>query len=305
MATLERIHLEIIYAVDQYGSLTAAADSLHLSQSALSHTVRKLEDQLNLKIWYREGRSLRPTQGGYDLLKTAKRLLPQLVEAEARLEQFSKGEQGTLRIGMECYPCYQWLQGLTPSYLKNWPKVDLDIKQAYRFGGIDALLSHDIDLLVTPDPLSKDSIYFEPVFEYEQVLVVGSEHLLKNEEYVIPRQLGDAVLFTYPVSPDRLDIFTNFLSLEKRTVRRQKVVENTDIMLQLVACGRGVAALPRWLVEEYADKYPIHPVRLGKNGVQKQICLGIRAQDRDVDYISAFLDAARAVSLVDGRLTIG
>ncbi|MDE1943850.1 MAG: LysR family transcriptional regulator, partial [Betaproteobacteria bacterium] len=101
MAILERAHLEIIRAVDQQGSLTAAAETLHLTQSALSHTARKLEDQLGVTIWHREGRSLRPTQAGTYLLSVANRLLPQLDQAEALLRQFANGERGVLRIGME------------------------------------------------------------------------------------------------------------------------------------------------------------------------------------------------------------
>ena len=78
MAILERSHLAIIHAVEQHGSLTAAADQLHLTQSALSHAMRKLEEQLGVAIWLREGRSLRPTQAGEYLLAVAGRLLPQL-----------------------------------------------------------------------------------------------------------------------------------------------------------------------------------------------------------------------------------
>lgn len=94
MATfLERIHLEIIQAVDRHGSLTAAAERLHLTQPALSHCIRKLEDQLGTAIWHREGRSLRPTQAGHYLLGIANRLLPQLEHAEERLRQFAHGVQ--------------------------------------------------------------------------------------------------------------------------------------------------------------------------------------------------------------------
>ena len=293
MTYLERIHLEIIRAVDRHGSMTAAADALHLTQSALSHSMRKLEDQLGVKLWRREGRQLKPTQAGEHLLTTANRLIPQLVRTEEQLKQFARGERGTLRIGMECHPCYQWLQKITAPYLQNWPSVDLDVKQEFQFGGIGALFAHEIDLLVTPDPFRKKGLCFEPVFDYEQVLVVGPEHPFKGSDHVIPRQLSEEVLFTYPVSPDRLDIFTNFLTPAGMTVRRQKVVETTDIMLQLVACGRGVAALPRWLVEDYATKYPIYPVRLGKKGVAKQIFLGIRQEDSEIDYLSAFMELAR------------
>ena len=101
MTFLERIHLEIIHAVDRCGSMTAAAESLHLTQSALSHSISKLEGQLGVKLWNREGRSLRPTQAGEHLLATAKRLLPQITRTEEQLLQFARGERGTLRIAME------------------------------------------------------------------------------------------------------------------------------------------------------------------------------------------------------------
>lgn len=293
MTQLERIHLEIIRGVDRHGSMTAAADALHLTQSALSHSIRKLEEQLGVKLWNRVGRRLEPTQAGAHLLAIANRLLPQFVHAEERLRQFARGERGTLRIAIECHPCYQWLQKITAPYLREWPSVDLDVKQAFQFGGVGALFGHEIDLLVTPDPYRKKGLSFEPVFDYEQVLVVGAEHPLRDADYVIPRQLGDEVLFTYPVSQERLDIYTHFLTPSGRTVRKQKVVETTDMMLQLVACGRGVAALPRWLVEDYAAKYPIHAVRLGKKGVAKEIFLGVRTEDGEVDYLKSFLELAR------------
>jgi LysR family transcriptional regulator for metE and metH len=293
MAFLERSHLEIIRAVDRHGTMTAAADALHLTQSALSHSMRKLEDQVGVKLWHREGRSLRPTQAGQHLLATANRLIPQFVHAEERLGQFARGERGTLRIGMECHPCYQWLQKITAPYLRAWPSVDFEVKQAFQFGGIGALFAHEIDLLVTPDPLRKNLLHFESVFDYEQVLVVSLDHPLAEQAHVIPRQLGEEVLFTYPVSQDRLDIYTRFLTPAGRTVRKQKVVESTDMMLQMVACGRGVAALPRWLVEEFSEKYPVRAVQLGPKGVQKQIFLGVRRTDLEVDYLNAFMELAR------------
>jgi LysR family transcriptional regulator for metE and metH len=183
---------------------------------------------------------------------------------------------------------------MTARYLYEWPSVDLDVKQAFQFSGLQALQSYEIDLLVTPDPCHKDGLHFEPVFDYEQVLVVSNDHPLKSEAYVIPRQLGNEVLFTYPVSNNRLDIFTHFLNPSGISIRTQKVVETTEMMLQLVACGRGIAALPRWLVEENAEKYPIAAVRLGKNGLAKQIHLGIREDELRINYLKAFVQSATA-----------
>lgn len=294
MAILERMHLAIIREVDQHGSLTAAAERLHLTQSALSHTMRKLEDQLGVAIWRREGRSLHPTQAGEYLLAVANRLVPQLSHAEERLKQYARGECGALRIGMECHPCYQWLLKIVTPYLAAWPNVDVDVKQKFQFGGLGALFGYDIDILVTPDPLYRSGLLFEPVFDYEQVLVVGPEHPLRDAVYVQPEQLLDEVLITYPVAIDRLDIYTQFLMPAGISPKRHKPIETTDIMLQMVASGRGVAALPRWLVEEYAAKLNVHAIRLGQVGIAKQIFLGVREADAGIDYLRAFVELARA-----------
>jgi LysR family transcriptional regulator, regulator for metE and metH len=76
--------------------------------------------------------------------------------------------------------------------------------------------------------------------------------------------------------------------------KRHKVIETTDIMLQMVACGRGVAALPGWLVAEYRGRMGVVPVRLGRHGVPKQIFLGVRRGDESVPYVAAFFELARA-----------
>lgn len=294
MSTIERIHMEIIRAIDRLGSVTSAAESLHVTQPALSHSIRKLEDALGLKIWDREGRTIRLTQAGQHLLSVANRLLPQFERAEQQLQQFARGERGTLRIGMECHPCYQWLLKIAAPFLMAWPEIDLDVIQKFQFGGIDALYGHDIDILVTPDPLKKPGLLFEPVFDYEQVLVVGKEHPLRKAKHVEPQQLSEETLISYPVSTDRLDIYNRFLTPSGVIPKRHKLIETTDIILQMVACGRGVAALPRWLVMEQQARFDIFPVRLGKAGIAKQIFLGLRRKELNIDFMKAFLGIARS-----------
>lgn len=293
MTILERIHLAVVKEVDQRGSLSAAADSLFVTQSALSHAMKKLEQQLGVAIWHREGRGLRLTQAGEYLLAVANRLVPQFTHAEERLTQYAKGERGNLRIGMECHPCYQWLLKVVSPFLAAWPQVDVDVKQKFQFGGIGALFGHEIDMLVTPDPLHKRGLHFVPVFDYEQVLVVDANHPFRRRKHVLPQQLADEVLITYPVEIDRLDVYSQFLMPAGIAPRRHKVIETTDIMLQMVASGRGVAALPRWLVNEYAGKLDIFPVRLGPKGIAKQIFLGLREADAEIDYLKAFVAIAR------------
>ena len=139
---IERQHLAILRETDRLGSVTAAADVLHLTQSALSHAIRRLEAQAGVALWEKEGRRLRPTQAGRHLIALAARVLPQLEQAEATLADFARGRKGLLRIGMECHPCYRWLLRVVEPYLRDWPQVDVDVRQAFQFGGVGALLGH-------------------------------------------------------------------------------------------------------------------------------------------------------------------
>ena len=293
---IERTHLAIVQQVDQLGTLTQAANALFLTQSALSHAMKKLETQLGVKIWKKEGRTLRLTQAGQSILSLANRVLPQIEHTEQLMSQFSQGQRGTLRIGMECHPCYQWLLKVVSPYLNQWPNVDVDVKQEFQFGGMGALINYDIDALVTPDPLYKRGLVYTPVFDYELVLVVNKSHLLAGEKYIKPQQLSDEVLITYPVEVDRLDIFSQFLMPAQCSPRKHKTIETTDIILQMVASNRGVAAMPRWLAQQYEDTLPIASVKLGKQGIDKQIFIGIREAEISIDYVESFLDIAKTAS---------
>lgn len=293
---IERSHLTIIREVERQGSLTAAAHVLCLTQSALSHTIKKLEHNFGSKIWFREGKKLRLTQSGIYLLKVANRVLPQLEKAHVQLKEYAAGKRGLLQIGVECHPCYEWLLRVISPFLMEWPTVDVDVNQRFQFGGIGALLGQELDVLITPDPLYKSGLHFEVVYEYEQVLVVGKEHHLARKKVVQPADIKSETLITYPVGPERLDIFTHFLNPAGMSPERHKTIESTDITLQMIECGRGVTALPLWLVRRYEEKMSIVPVRLGSQGIFKNIFLGVRQSDLDVEYIKSFIKLSRSIA---------
>lgn len=287
---LDRTHLSIIRNVDRFGTLSAAAKHLHLTQSALSHSIKKLENQIGTRVWQKHGRLLQLTASGKYLLVLANRLLPQFEHAEEQLRQFAKGQRGILRIGIECHPCYQWLLTIVSPYLKAWPDVDMDIKQKFQFGGIGALFEYEIDLLITPDPLHKKSLSFTPVFDYELVLAVGKHHPFAGKSFIVPQDLSNEVLITYPVETERLDIFNQFLLPANYLPKKHKLVENTEMILQMVAAGRGVAAMPQWIIEENKT---IQSVKLGKRGINKQIFIGCRKVDTEINYIKNFIRLAK------------
>ncbi|WP_110815381.1 LysR family transcriptional regulator [Pseudoroseicyclus aestuarii] len=284
--------LVILREIDRTSSLTEAADRLNLTQSAVSHAVRRFEERHGVTLWEREGRKLRLTPAGEYLLGLAARVLPQLEHGASVLEDYSRGRRGAIRVGMECHPCQDWLMRLVDPFLVEWPDVDLDVTSAFQFGGLAALLGHEIDLLVTPDPIESPGVGYRPVFDYELVLAVAKDHPLARVGQVAPSDMARETLITYPVPRERLDIYTRFLVPAHARPRRHRTAETTDLMLRLVASGRAVSATPDWLLR---DAKGVTGVRIG-SGIQKSIHLGYRtgALPR---YLEEFMQLAETVDI--------
>lgn len=284
--------LAILREIDRTGSLTQAADQLNLTQSAVSHAIRRFEERHGVKLWEREGHKLRLTLTGEYLLGLARRVLPQLEHGAMVLEDYARGRRGAIRVGMECHPCQDWLMRVVDPFLAEWPDVELDVTTAFQFGGLAALLSHEIDILVTPDPIERPGLEYTPVFDYELVLAVAETHPLARKQRVEPEDLAGETLITYPISRERLDIYTRFLVPAHALPRRHRTVETTDLMLRLVASGRAVSATPDWLLREVNG---VKGVRLG-NGIAKSIHLGHRAGE-SASYLDGFIHLARNVRI--------
>jgi len=293
---LDLQHLEILREVDRTGSLTGAAERLHLSQSAVSHAVRRFEDRFGIALWEKEGRGVRLTQAGQYLLAVAGRVLPQIDHAERILNEFAQGHRGALRIGMECHPCQQWLTRVLDPYLRQWTEVDIDVTTAFKFGGIAALLGHEIDLLISPDPITHQSLTYVPVFDYELILAVANGHPLAGKAVASPSDLSSETLITYPVAVERLDIFTQFLIPAGCRPRRHRTAETSELMLQMVDAGRGVSAMPDWLLHEMPLGARARAVRLGEHGIPKSIHIGLRTEDLSVAYVEGFIDIAKTTT---------
>ncbi len=297
---IKRDHLEIVLALQQSGTLTRAAAALNLSQSALSHSMRRLEQQAGVALWEPDGRHIRLTQAGEYVRSVAERLVPQLADADRTLEGYAAGRRGRLRIGMECHPCYEWLLTLLPVFLEENPEIEIDVVQRHRFSGIEALQTHEIDLLITPDPLVVEGLQFEAVFPYELRLAVSKKLTLPDSPplrrgYVTATDFISLDLLTYPVQRDRLDLFTELLIPAGVEPRSTSPVEATEVMLELVRAGRGVTALPDWMVARLGDS--VLSYGIGPGGIHKRLALGFRAGALELPYMRAFL----SLTTPDGR----
>ena len=290
---IEHSHLKIIQALHANGTLTEAANALCLSQPALSHQISYLEKKLGIALWEREGRNLRLTQAGLLLLETANQVLPVLSQTEKTLEAYREGRQGILRIGVECYPCFEWLTGMIGQYMRQMSGIDVDIVQKFQFSGLEGLLNHHIDVLITPDLVRKDNIAYEILAEYQLVLLVAPDHPLADLPQITPELLSKETLLTFPVPLERLDILTHFLTPAHLEPAQLKPIESLEIMLQMTALNRGVCVLPEWLADLKNKDLNLKKIQIGDQGLYQKLYLALREADKAIPYIQQFIEVGQ------------
>ncbi|WP_067866380.1 LysR family transcriptional regulator [Neptuniibacter marinus] len=293
---VELRHLKTLSALRDAGSLVEAADRVHLTQSALSHQIKDLEDRLNCSLFIRKTKPICFTSAGQRLLTLADEILPMIRNTERDIARLAGGEAGRLNLCIECHSCFDWLMPTIDHFRQHWPEIELDLSSGFSFQPLPALARGDLDLVITSDPEPRNGITYTPLFTYESRLAISKQHRLMARRFIHPEDLAQETLITYPVEHQRLDIFNHFLDeadVEPQTIR---TAELTIMMLQLVASGRGVAALPNWALHEYIQREYIASKPLGEKGIWCTLYAAIRDDQKDAEFMVDFLNTAKDIS---------
>ncbi|MBN3562815.1 LysR family transcriptional regulator [Aliamphritea spongicola] len=293
---IELRHLKTLSALRDTGSLVDAADRIHLTQSALSHQIKDLEDRLDCSLFIRKTKPICFTSAGQRILALADEVLPMVRNAERDIARLAGGEAGRLNICIECHSCFDWLMPTIDHFRQNWPEVEMDLSTGFSFLPLPALARGDLDLVITADPEERNGITYIPLFTYESVLAIAKQHRLVAKRHIQPQDLASEVLITYPVESHRLDVFKHFLEpadIEPASIRTSEL---TVMIMQLVASGRGVSALPNWAIHQYIEQNYISARPLGEKGVWCTLYAAIRDDQKDADFMLDFLSTAKEIT---------
>ncbi|WP_120499590.1 LysR family transcriptional regulator [Roseovarius sp. EL26] len=292
---IEFRHLKTIRAIHQAGGLARAADLMHITQSALSHQIKGLEDQAGVELFVRRSKPLKLSAAGLRLLRLAEKILPEVEAMEAEFSGLREGSAGRMHIAIECHACFEWLFPVLEAFRKSWSEVDVDIRPGLAFDALPALQKEEVDLVVSSDPEDLPGVIFKPLFDYEPVFVAAGQHPLAQKEFVVAEDFRNETLITYPVDRARLDVFTQLLSPAKVEPRAVRQVELTAVILLLVASNRGVAVLPDWVVRELrkSDDYVTRPIT--EKGVTRRLYAAIREEDAHKPFMAHLLKLARDI----------
>jgi LysR family transcriptional regulator for metE and metH len=263
---LDLRHYETLVAVVETGSVSAAADRLALTQSAVSHRLAEAERRLGHALFERRpARPLLPTPAALALCQSAQRALPELERAESAFVRAGGDRLDIVRLGVGSYDCYHWLPRFHSFVEDRLGQVRLELVVV---GSAPAtrLSEGAVDVVIAPGQ-PNGAFESRPLFTDELVLLTHPDHRLAGRAWIEPGALVEETYFTYnrtPVPGFEYDRFIRPADTEPLTVI---VIEQTSAIAEMVASGLGVSILSHWAVSPWIANGKESVFRCGRRGL--------------------------------------
>lgn len=288
-------HLQTLIALRDSGSVSRAATWLRLTQGALSHHIKALEDFYGLQLFVRKSSPVTFTPAGKRLLEAADAVVPILHQTTRDLTRLAKGAKGTLRIALECHTCFDWLMPAVDAFRARWPEVEVDLVSGYQSDPVALLHKDRADVALVSCQEPEGGIDFHHLFRYRLMALLANDHPLAQKAVLQPEDFADQTLITYPVPDDALDIIRQLLRPAGITPKR-RTTELTVAILMLVATSRGVAVLPRWAVQTYLQRQYVTAKPITEAGLTADVWAAMRASESAKAYLVDFVSLIKETS---------
>ena len=264
---LDSRHLRLIAEVARAENVTRAADRLNVTQSAVSHQLRELEDKLGTALFIRSGRRMLPTAAGRLLADAATNVLGTIGDIEHKVSQLARNIAGELRVSAHCHTGYHWLPALVEGLRRRYPAFEVRISPEFTLNPIAALLDAKLDLAIMNDDSDDRRVRYYELFDDEHVAIVDPAHRWAARAFVTPEELVSEQLYLYSRSIDDSFLVQKVLKPAGIPLQRVTYLQLTEGILEMVKAGMGVSVLPRWSIVNVIASGEIKPIRITKSGV--------------------------------------
>ncbi|HEX7140325.1 MAG TPA: LysR family transcriptional regulator [Vicinamibacterales bacterium] len=301
---LEIKHLQLVAAIARTGSVTRAGDILNLSQSALSHQLRDIEERLSTPLFHRVGKRMVLTTAGDTLLRAAMQVLDIVGRTEDEIRKAGRSDAGLLRITTQCYTCYHWLPGLLKEYRLRHPNVDVHVDADATPRPLKSLIDGRIDLAIMSDPVRDRRLVLRPLFEDELLVIMSPSHRLAGRAVVEPEDLAEETLIIYPPREEST-VLQQVLVPAGVMPKAIQQVQLSEAIIELVKAGLGVAAMARWAVEPSVRAGALRTARLTRRGFRRRWSAAMLRDMAETPYAKDFIDLIIRRSPVSGTSRTG
>lgn len=295
IVVMETRHLRLIKILAEQGGITKSLDKLYLTQSAVSHQLKDLEDRLGTKIFIRgknhRGRDQwKLTDEGEVLYRTAVKVLNEIDSALVDIQELKSGHQGTIRISTECYTVYHWLPSFTRRMNLLYPKLDIQIKMEATHKPLPKLLDNELDVALTSDPIDDQRLKYLELFKDEVFAVVSSTHKWVDKKYVRAEDFASEKLLIHSYPLESVTVYEHFLKLNDQSPLQITAVPLTEATLELVKAEMGITCMPMWALKPFAKSDDLKLVKIGKKGLIRTHFAAIRSDDQNKKYLLDFIE---------------
>lgn len=260
---MDESQLKALVAINRHGSFTAAADSLHLTQPAISKRIASLEIQLGTALFDRIGRNVRLTEAGHKLLPLAENMLLSFTNLRQSADNMRKQVSGSLSLGTSHHVGLHRLPPILHQYTDQYPDVELALHFVDSEDGVRGVESGELEMaIITLPEITPDSISATRVWDDPLALVVGKMHPLAKKDFIEVEELAnhEAIL-------PGINTYTRALLEEKLALTGYKLhvglstnfLETNKMMASI---GLGWTILPETMLDETVKKININGIDL-------------------------------------------
>lgn len=242
---LEIRHLRMLVIISQHKTLTAAANSLHLTPSALSHRIKEAEHRLNAKLIERNKKGLQITPAGKQLLEAAKSILAELECAEHRARITDQGKQHIVRIGTWANTCSQWLPAFLAEFDNSAKDIGFEFAPEAGLRPTEALRDGEIDIAIVSGPPSFGEFEAAYLYRDELVVVLDKNHPKSGFDAISEEEFPEETYITYSTRRARGHEYDLVFRKNRIEPMRFIQVSTLDAVLDFIGAGLGVSILAR------------------------------------------------------------
>jgi LysR family transcriptional regulator, low CO2-responsive transcriptional regulator len=262
--------LRAFVSLAKLGSFTTAAKELCLTQSAVSHSMRALEEDLGCRLFDRMGKTILLTLAGEQLLPHAEEILKQMEQARAGVLKLSKWGQSRLRVCASTTACQYILPGVLREFQKTFPKVQIAIEPADTNQAIDFLAQKKVDCAICLQPERLERFDFRPLFSDELLFMVGAEHSWAKQSRVDRNEISSQNYVLYNKGTYTFDLIERYFRQENLSLSTIIELRSIEAIKEFVKLGLGISILAPWVVELELREKTLSAFPLGRRKLQRQ-----------------------------------
>lgn len=296
---IEIRHLRLIQAIEEFKSLTKAAERLYVTPSALSHQLKELETALGSKVFSRVGKRMIVTESGRVLLHETATVLAKLDNAFEQVRKMSRGEYGQLRICTECYTGYHWLPPILKDFNKKFPDVEIVINTEDITKPLTQLLKGKLDVALVFRKEINKNIRYHSLFIDELVAVVPSSHPWTKMSSVSAADFKNEIVITHSKNFEETSLHQRVFSPARIKPKRVNCVQITEAAIEMVKAGLGVAVMAAWAVESYKKDKKIVTIPINK-GLVRHWYAAVLKNGENPPYVDYLISKLQQKVLMNG-----